>query len=125
MLPSDTNQNILSLEDALAKSSYDKNNLNYIKQFLIDNYSDNDMINIYLNSNNNENIFVIKYTLSIELLLKVYKINILVYLPPLFPNVQPDIYIEKVTNLGLNGRYKNKISSLDFKINLDYFIKFD
>ena len=125
ILSRDTHQNFLSLEDALAKSSYDKNNLNYIKQFLLDNYSDNDMTNIFLNSNNNENIFVIEYTLSIELNLNYYKVYILVYLPPLFPNVQPEIYIEKRTNLGLNEFYKNSINSLDFKINLDYFIKFD
>ena len=51
---------------------------------------------------------------------------VLVYLPILFPNYPPELYIEKTSNIQLNKYYKDgKISPEDLKINLDYFIKFD
>ena len=113
----------LSLEEALSKSSYD--DLNHVKQFLIDNYSNNDKTEIYLYSDKNENIFVIEYNLNIDFQGKDYKIFVLVYLPSLFPNVQPDFYLEKGADVGVNCYYKGKINFDDLKINIDYFGKFD
>ena len=79
------NKKILELESALSKVSYPKNNLDFIKQFLIDNYSDNAMTKIYIVTNDDgTNIFVIEYHLIVELNLKKYKLIVLVYLPVLF-----------------------------------------
>ena len=114
----------LYLDNALKSTSYPKYLLDFIKQFLIDNYSDSDMATVYL-IKDKENIFVIEYTLTIELNGRNYKVYVLVYLPILFPNYPPEFYIEKTTNLGLNKFYNNKINVPDFKINLDCFLKFD
>ena len=114
----------LYLDDALQLSSYPKNLLGFFKQFLIDNYSDNDMTSVYL-YRDKENIFLAAYTLNIKLLKKSYNINILVYFPILFPEKPPEFYIKKTINVGLHEFYKDKIDSKDFKINLDSFIKFD
>ena len=70
---------ILELEEALLIVSYSKYNLDFIKQFLIDNYSGNDMTRIYVLSNDDgENIFSIEYSLIIEFNSKNYSLNILV-----------------------------------------------
>ena len=116
----------LKLEDALAMSSYPKYLLDFIKQFLIDNYAENDVTTVYLLTGNEENIFLIKYELTIELNKKFYKVFLLVYLPILFPNYPPEIYIEKTANIAVNKCYLNgRINENDLKINIDYFVKFD
>ena len=114
----------ISLDNALKTTSYPKYLLDFIKQFLIDNYSESDMATVYL-IKDTENIFVIEYTLTIELNGRNYKVYVLVYLPILFPNYPPEFYIEKTTSLGLNKFYNGKINIPDFKINLDSFLKFD
>jgi hypothetical protein len=114
----------ISLEEALKITSYPNYLKDFIKQFLIDNYSDNDMAKIFL-IKDNEKIFVIEYALTIELNGRNYKVYVLVYLPILFPNYPPEFYIEKTASLGLNKFYYGKISVPDFKINLESFVKFD
>ena len=114
----------ISLEEALKVTSYPNYLKDFIKQFLIDNYSESDMTKIYL-IKDNENIFVIEYTLTIELNGRNYKVYVLVYLPILFPNYPPEFYIEKTAPLGLHKFYNGKISFPDFKINLEGFVNFD
>ena len=114
----------ISLDSAIKMTSYPNYLLDFIKKFLIDNYSESDMTTVYL-VKDKENIFVIEYTLTIELNGRNYKVYVLVYLPILFPNYPPELYIEKTTNLGLNKFYNGKITEPDFKINLDSFLKFD
>ena len=114
----------ISLDSAIKMTSYPNYLLDFIKKFLIDNYSESDMTTVYL-VKDKENIFVIEYTLTIELNGRNYKVYVLVYLPILFPNYPPELYIEKTTNLGLNKFYYGKITEPDFKINLDSFLKFD
>ena len=73
-----------------------------------------------------EKIFVIEYSLIIELNNKNYKVFLLVYLPILFPNYPPEFYIEKTANILVNKFYLDgKINENDLKINLDHFVKFD
>ena len=117
----------LEFEDALAMSSYNKYNLDYIKKFLLYNYSNNDLANVYMIENNNsEDIFVIEYSLIIEFDRKYYRVFILVYLPILFPNDPPEFYINKTANVILNKYYLNgKIKPEDFHINLNFFKKFE
>ena len=118
----------LELESAISKVSYPKYILGNIKQYLIDNYSDNDMTQIYIVDSDNENIFVIKYNLIIELNRKNYRVPVLVYLPILFPIYPPEFYIEAKSNynyLNVNSFYKDIINSNDLRINLDYFMEYD
>ena len=125
--PQQSNSSVLELEDALTKVSYPKYIVDFIKQFLIDNYSNDDEVHIYMIQNEDkENIFVIEYCLIIGLNDKDYKIFVLVYLPILFPNYPPEFYIKKISNVKLNDYYLDgKINPNDFKINIDYFAKFD
>lgn len=125
--PESESASILDFEDALAMVSYPKYILEFIKKFLIDNYANNDMTDIFMISNKDgDNIFVIEYKLVIELNNRYYKIFVLVYLPILFPNYPPDIFIEKTSKIELNKYYLNgKIDPLTFQINLDNFVKFD
>ena len=117
----------LEFEDALAMVAYPKYLKDFIKKFILDNYSNNDLANVYLIENSNkENIFVIEYCLVIEFNGKNYKVYVLVYLPILFPNYPPEFYIEKTSNIQLNKHYiDGKISPGDLKINLDFFVKYD
>ena len=114
----------ITLDNALKMTSYPNYLLDFIKQFLIDNYSDSDMAKVYL-VKDSETIFVIEYTLTIELNRRNYKVYVLVYIPILFPNYPPELYIEKTASLSLNKFYNGKITVPDFKINLDSFLKFD
>ena len=118
---------ILEFEDALVIVSYPKYILEYIKKFLIENYSDSDMAEIFMITNEDgEKLFVIEYSLIIELNNKNYKVFLLVYLPILFPNYPPEFYIEKTANILVNKFYLDgKINENDLKINLDHFVKFD
>lgn len=118
---------ILEFEDALVIVSYPKYILEYIKKFLIENYSDSDMAEIFMITNEDgEKIFVIEYSLIIELNNKNYKVFLLVYLPILFPNYPPEFYIKKTANILVNKFYLDgKINENDLKINLDHFVKFD
>ena len=116
----------LDLETALVIVSYPKYILEYIKQFIIDNYSNNDLAKVYMVSENGENIFVTEYSLTIELNGKNYRIYVLVYFPILFPNYPPEFYIEKTNSVCVNNKYLDgKINPNDLKINIDYFGKFD
>ena len=114
----------LSLDEALKVTSYPNYLKDFIKQFLIDNYSDSDIAKVFM-LKDSETIFVIEYALTIELNERNYKVYVLVYLPILFPNYPPEFYIEKTAPLGLNKVYNGKISIPDFKINLENFVNFD
>ena len=114
------------MEDALIKSSYPKYLQDFIKEFIINNYSNNKNKKVYLTLVNNESLFVIEYKLSVYLNGKSYEIFILVYLPKLYPNYEPNFYILKDKKFSVNDYYKNgKINEKTLKINLYSFIPFD
>ena len=118
---------ILELEEALSKVSYSGYNLDFIKHFLIDNYLDNDITRIYIvPDEDGKNIFAIEYCLIIKLLSHDFRINVLVYLPILFPDNSPEFYIKAISKyLGINKLYEGKINSDNLRINLKYFKEFD
>jgi hypothetical protein len=117
----------LTLEKAILKSSYPKYTQDFIKIWILNNYSNKKNIKIYLTSINYENIFLINYCLSIKFNKIHYKIDLLIYFPILYPNYEPEFYIsKKKKNEFLNRYYKDgKINEKDFKINIDYFVRFD
>ena len=117
----------LTLEKAILKSSYPKYTQDFIKIWILNNYSNKKNIKIYLTSINYENIFLINYCLSIKFNKIHYKIDLLIYFPILYPNYEPEFYISKKSNNEfLNSYYKDgKINEKDFKINIDYFVRFD
>ena len=117
---------LITMEDALIKSSYPKYLQDFIKEFIINNYSNNKNKKVYLTLVNNESLFVIEYKLSVYLNGKSYEIFILVYLPKLYPNYEPNFYILKDKKFSVSDYYKNgKINEKTLKINLYSFIPFD
>ena len=117
---------LITMEDALIKSSYPKYLQDFIKEFIINNYSNNKNKKVYLTLVNNESLFVIEYKLSVYLNGKSYEIFILVYLPKLYPNYDPNFYILKDKKFSVSDYYKNgKINEKTLKINLYSFIPFD
>lgn len=119
-------QRTLTIDKSICISSYPKYLHEFIKDFLIKNYSNNEEAIVYLTSVGNEKIFVINYILPITLGNTEYKVPILVYLPLLFPNYSPEFYIFKKENIGINRDYLNNnlINKSDLKINIDRFIHF-
>ena len=116
----------LTLEDALSKSSYPKYTEDFVKEFLIKNYSNNKNAKVYLIPVDEEKIFGIEYNLPITFQDKIYNVYILIYLPPLFPYYEPEFYISKKRNIGLIEYYhKGKINPVNLKININSFVPYD
>ena len=111
----------LNLNLALEKSAYPPYNRDYIKNFIINDYFENNDAKVYLQ----EKFFVIIYTLNISFNKKSYKIIIYIHIPESFPNCPPEIYVQKKPKTGLNKTYIPKINPQDFKVNIDYFGKFE
>lgn len=116
----------LNLREALLKSTYPIYNHEFLKDFMTKTYSNNELAKVYLTSIDDDKIFVVEYILSIRVEVRMYKVNVLMYLPILFPDYPPEFYIMKKGNVGVHENYReNKINSTDLKINIDYFVPFD
>ena len=117
----------IKLEEALSKSSYPKYTKDFVEEFLKNNYSDKKNAKVFLTKVENEKLFVIEYKLPINLGDKTYDVYILVYLPLLYPNYEPEFYISKKGKIGINPYYieEKKIDSKELKLNLYNFISFD
>lgn len=112
----------LTLNQALEQSVYPTYNRDYIKDFMINDFFENNDAKVYLQ----EKLFVIFYTLNVNFNNKSYKIYIYIHIPELFPNYPPEIYVQKKPKTGLNKSYmQGKISPLDFRIDIDKFEHFD
>lgn len=116
----------IKLEEALSKSSYPKYTKDFIEEFLINNYSDKINAKVFLTEVKNEKLFVIEYKLQIDFSKKIYDVYILVYLPPLYPNYEPEFYISKRGKIGISNYYQieKKIDPKDLRLNLYYFTPF-
>ena len=122
------NENIktLKIEKALSISSYPNYTKNFVNDYLIENYSNNKKVKVYLTLVDKQNLFIIEYTLP-----KIIEKNrfstiiILVYLPILFPNYPPEFYISRKGRIEICDEYEKCINKKNLRINLDYFVSFD
>lgn len=115
----------IQLDIAINQSSYPLYKREIILDFMISNFEGNKDAKVYFTFKEKEKLFVIEYVLSVYLLQKLYKINLLIHIPILFPDYPPEIYIEKNSNIGINEYYKNgKIDQDTLKININNFEKF-
>jgi len=121
------NNSPMKIDEALLKSTYPKYIQSFIKDFLTNNYCNHDLAKVYLTSVGNDKLFVIDYCLPTILKSRIYKINVLIYLPPLYPNYAPEFYIcQKKGNTGINDKYcDGRINPTNFQINIDNFLPFD
>ena len=124
-MPPKFNQLTMSLEEAIAKSSIPENLSDlrdFIKEFLTKYHSNNEEVEIYLTTVEEERIFVIEQILNIPLNDRNYKITILIYLPILFPNYEAEFYISKKKGgVCIEKDYEEKINPKDLRINLNCF----
>ena len=115
----------LKIEEAILKSSYPKYTRDFVKNFIIKNYYNRENTKVFLTLNDEEKLFVIEYNLPVNFNNRIYNVFILVYLPTLYPNYEPEFYIEKKGNIGIYKYYQNgKINSSTLKINLQSFVCF-
>lgn len=91
----------------LNKSDYSPAIKEKVKLFICENFSKyKETVKIYLTFCFNKNIFVIKHILEVNWNDKIYPIYLLIYLPTSFPELR--IYINKITELEINPRYKDE-----------------
>ncbi len=110
---------------ALSQSSYPVYIQEFLRDFISQNYYKHKEAKIYFTINDKEKLFIIKYRLKIFCMGKPFIINILVYLPKLYPNYEPEFYILKESNIGIIECYKDIINSRDLRISIDKICKFD
>ena len=110
------------LDLALEQSCYSSYNRDYIRNFLLDNYDNQNEAKVYLLAKEPKKTFVIEYTLSITLVNKPYKITLFVHIPEFYPDYDLEFYLLKKPYIGLSDYYKNGIIDENtFKLNLNRF----
>ena len=116
----------LVLDLALEKSCYSSYNRDYIRNFLLEHYDNQNEAKVYLLAKEPKKTFAIEYTLSITLVNKPYKITLFVHIPELYPDYDLEFYLLKKPTIGLSDNYKNeKIDENTFKLNLNRFGIYD
>ena len=115
----------INLNEALSRSKYPKINQDYIRDFMIDTFGNKQGLKVYLY----EKIFLIEYEINIIInknIGKSYKVNLLLYIPELFPDYEPELYLKNTGgNFSINMIYDKAINKTNLKINSDQFCKYD
>lgn len=113
---------VIKLEDALKCSSVPEFMRNFISDFLTNTFADEPNSKVYLTKVRDEKIFVIRYTVSDT----KYPVNLLIYLPILYPNYEPEIFLENPGRMGITQEYRDqRISLLNLRIDLESFNPFN
>ena len=116
----------LLLDLALEQSCYSSYNRDYIRNFLLDHYDNQNEAQVYLLAKEPKKTFVVEYKLSITLVNKPYKINLFVHIPEFYPDYDLEFYLLKKPYIGLSDYYKNGIIDENtFKLNLNRFGIYD
>ena len=95
---------------------------------ILDNFSDKENNNVYLQSLSDKKIFTIMKNLNAKLVNKTYKIPIVINLPATYPNTPAEFYIQKKPTIGISKVYyeNQKIIDLNsFQINTDKICPFN
>ena len=118
----------IKLDDALNTSSYSLDSRDIILETILDNFSDKENNNVYLQSLSDKKIFTIMKNLNAKLVNKTYKIPIVINLPATYPNTPAEFYIQKKPTIGISKVYyeNQKIIDLNsFQINTDKICPFN
>ena len=118
-------KNLINIDQALSESSYPKYIQEFIGNFITNNYYKHKEAKVYFTVKDKEKLFVIYYNLEILLKSNKYNINILVYLPQLYPNYSPEFYIYRNGYIGIGDYYKDTINRSNLKISIDKICQFD
>ena len=113
----------INLKEAILRSKYPRRNHDFIENFMIKTFGGKPDLTSYLS----DKIFVIDYTINVLLNSKKFKVNILLYLPELFPDYEPELYLKNTGgNFGINiQNYEKSINKNNLKLDLDSFCSYD
>lgn len=119
-------KNPITLKEALLRSTYPKFRHEFLESFIKEKFSDPAYTQLYLvQMSGNKNILTIEYKLSVPCGDRFYDLNMLLYLPELFPDYQPEFYIHPISPIGINKVYLNgKIDANTLRINISNFKPF-
>jgi hypothetical protein len=104
--------NKLNILDVMSMSDYRQEDKDYITSLLYDNFMSNSNATLYFKSQSKTIIIRLILDVTFKGTLKV--VPILIYLNRGFPNCPPDIFIEKVDEIGLSPQ--NLYTGQDFKL---------
>jgi len=125
------NQQKLNFFDSLTDLTYNKSNVDYVTNTIFDyheQFPTNEIYKVHLTIGMNYSrlkIFAIKHLISVHFHDKMYPVTILIYLMNDFPNIPPEIYLDRsIPNIGVNPKYlnSNEINSVSFKISNSYLV---
>ena len=118
----------IRLDNAINKSSYSSSNRDLILDTILDNFSEKQDNNVFLQSLSSEKIFFVMKNLEARLVNKTYKIPLVIYLPQSYPNSPPEFYIQKKPKIGINIYYNKNdyiIDNNSFRIYTDKICAFN
>jgi hypothetical protein len=113
--------NSLNIIDAIMSCDYSDNGKDYITSIMFDIFMGNPKTKIFIMKRYNKKIFkvekilLIKCSISVPLQGRTYDVPILIYLPSPFPIEAPEVYIEKIGEIGINPKCIN-IDKQSFRI---------
>lgn len=103
------NSSPINIMDSILSCDYLDKNKDYIISLFYDIFMDkkcdiNEIRRFNYKMNNFEKILVIRWIISVMLKEKNYDVPILIYLPRMFPDEAPEIFIEKTDQIGVNPK---------------------
>ena len=121
-----SNNQKLKISNAINLTNYPINIRKDFIKFLESTYgSQKHRLYLFSRSETSPKIFLLQLQLPIKLNGKTYDISILVYFPLDFPNIEPEIFIEKIGKIKINPNCSFYIEEDTLKINYSGFYKWE
>jgi hypothetical protein len=96
-----------SIFDQISLCSYPTNSKDYIGSVVLELYTMNKTTKFFKIVKDGDKILVALYRITVNFKGKNYEVPVLIYLPKLFPKVQPEIYLETKSDMGINPKNKD------------------
>ena len=117
-----SNTQKLKLREAINLTNYQLNIRNEFIKFLESTYgSQKHRLYLFSRSESTPKIFLLQLQIPVKFNNKSYDISLLVYFPLDFPNIEPEIYVEKVGKIRINPNCSFYIDEESLKINYGCF----
>lgn len=96
-----------SIFDQISLCSYPTNSKDYIGAVVLDLYNMNKSTKFFKIVKDGDKILVALYRITVNFKGKNYEVPVLIYIPKLFPKVQPEVYLETKSDMGINAKNKD------------------
>ena len=117
-----SNNQKLKLREAINMTNYQLNiRKDFIKFLELTYGSQKHRLYLFSRSESTPKIFLLQLQIPVKFNNKTYDISLLVYFPLDFPNVEPEIYVEKVGKIRINPNCSFYIDEETLKINYGCF----